>query len=96
MVDQGKRGYCVVACAERILRYYNTNVDQHILAQAAGTSKYGGTRNDEIETSMKKVGAKCNFHVKEIVEYAPLMGKFELLKFIKKYNRYAKRAGKRE
>ncbi|MBU8901757.1 MAG: hypothetical protein KOO69_03370, partial [Victivallales bacterium] len=31
MVDQGKRGYCVVACAERILKYYKVNVDQHMM-----------------------------------------------------------------
>jgi len=41
MVDQGPRGYCVVACAERILKYYNANVDQHILAEASGTSGGG-------------------------------------------------------
>ncbi len=95
MVDQGPRGYCVVACAERILKYYNANVDQHILAEASGTSS-GGTRITELESSMKRVGAKCNFHVKEIIEYSPLIGNFNILKFIKKYNRYAKRAGKKE
>ena len=58
MVDQGPRGYCVVACAERILKYYNANVDQHILAEAAGTSNRGGTRITDIESSMKSVGAK--------------------------------------
>ena len=95
MVDQGKRGYCVVACAERILKYYNVNIDQHILAQAANTSN-GGTRITEIEDSMKKVGAKCNFHVKEISEYSPLIGNLKILSFIKKYNRYAKRADKKK
>ena len=95
MVDQGKRGYCVAACAERILKYYNVNVDQHILAQAANTSN-SGTRIADIEESMKKVGTKCNFHVKEISEYSPLIGNVNILKFIKKYNRRAKRAGKKE
>ena len=94
MVDQGKRGYCVVACAERILKYYNINIDQHILAQAADTSN-SGTRITSIEKSMKKVGAKCNFWVKEITEYSPLVGNVNMLKFVKKYNRYAKRAGKK-
>jgi len=94
MVDQGKRGYCVVACAERILKYYNVNIDQHILAQAANTSNRG-TRTTEIESSMKRVGAKCSFHVKEISEYSPLIGNVNILKFIKKYNRYAKRTGKK-
>ena len=93
MVDQGKRGYCVVACAERILKYYKVNIDQHILAQAANTSSKGMLAT-EIEKSMKKVGAKCNFHVKEISEYSPLVSNSNILKFIKKYNRYAKREGK--
>ncbi|MCK4982752.1 MAG: C39 family peptidase, partial [Victivallaceae bacterium] len=95
MVDQGKRGYCVAACAERILKYYNVNVDQHILAQAANTSN-SGTRITDIEKSMKSVGSKCNFRVKELSEYSPLIGNVNILKFIKKYNRYAKRAGKNE
>jgi hypothetical protein len=95
MVDQGLRGYCVVACAERVLKYYDANVDQHILAQASGTSG-SGTRTTEIESSMKRIGAKCNFHVKEISEYSPLVGNINILKFINKYNRYAKRAGKKK
>ena len=95
MVDQGPRGYCVVACAERILKYYNANVDQHILAEASRTSG-GGTRITELESSMKSIGTKCSFHVKEVSEYSPLVGNFNILKFIKKYNRYAKRADKKE
>lgn len=95
MVDQGPRGYCVVACAERILKYYNANVDQHILAEASGTSG-SGTRTTELESSMKRIGAKCNFNVREVSEYSPLVGNMNILKFIKKYNRYAKRAGKTE
>jgi len=73
MVDQGQRGYCVVACAERILKYYKVNIDQHILAQAASTSNRG-TRATEIQSAMKRVGSKCNFHVKELSEYSPLVG----------------------
>ncbi len=95
MVDQGKRGYCVVACAERILKYYNVNIDQHILAQAANTSNYG-TRITDIEKSLKKVGVKCHFRVKEILKYSPITGRSPILKFVRKYNRYAKHAGRRE
>jgi Peptidase C39 family len=93
MVDQGQRGYCVVACAERILKYYKVNMDQHILAQVANTSS-GGTRTTDIESSMKKVGVKCNFRVKELSEYSPLVGSSKILSFIKKYNRHAKKARK--
>ncbi|MDD5599087.1 MAG: cysteine peptidase family C39 domain-containing protein [Victivallaceae bacterium] len=95
MVDQGKRGYCVVACAERVLKYYQVDIDQHILAQAANTSNWG-TRSEDIEKSMKSVGAKCGFYVKDIVEYSPLIGTRKIINFLKKYNRFAKRAGKKE
>ncbi|MDD5727679.1 MAG: C39 family peptidase [Victivallales bacterium] len=93
MVDQGKRGYCVVACAERILKYYNVNIDQHILAQAAGTSS-SGTKTRDIEKSMKSVGVRCKFRVEEVKEFSPIVGNMKILTFIKKYNRNAKRAGK--
>ena len=43
MVDQGEKGYCAVATAERLLRYYGIAVDSHDLADAAGTGKGGGT-----------------------------------------------------
>ncbi|MFA7184951.1 MAG: cysteine peptidase family C39 domain-containing protein [Victivallales bacterium] len=95
MVDQGKRGYCVVACAERILKYYQVDIDQHILAQAANTSNMG-TRTDDIEKSMKSVGVKCGFYVKDITEYSKLVGSRKIINFVKKYNRYAKRADKKE
>jgi nucleoside-triphosphatase THEP1 len=95
MVDQGKRGYCVVACAERVLKYYQMDIDQHILAQAANTSNWG-TRTEDIEKSMKSIGAKCGFYVKDIVEYSPIVGTRKILNFVKKYNRYAKRADKKE
>ena len=96
MVDQGKRGYCVVACAERILKYYNANVDQHVLAQAAGTSGSRGTRVNEIEDSMRSVGAKCKFRVDDITEFSPLVGNVKILSFIKKYNQYARRDNKKQ
>ncbi|MDD5698436.1 MAG: C39 family peptidase [Victivallaceae bacterium] len=95
MVDQGQRGYCVVACAERILRYYQVNVDQHVLAEAANTTK-NGTLTAEIERSMRSIGTRCRFHVKEISEYTPVTGQFKIINFVKKYNRYAWRAGKKK
>lgn len=46
MVDQGPKGYCVVASAERVLRYYGVRVDENELAQLANTSSEGGTSFD--------------------------------------------------
>lgn len=43
MVDQGDKGYCVVATLERIVRYYGGSTSQHELAQLLNTADGGGT-----------------------------------------------------
>ena len=43
MVDQGAKGYCVVASAQRIFEYYGIPCDMHQLAQLAGSTPEGGT-----------------------------------------------------
>ena len=42
MVDQGQKGYCVVATAERVMRYYGVQVDEHELAELANSSATAG------------------------------------------------------
>ena len=41
MVDQGQKGYCAAATSERVLRYYGFAIDEHEIAQAAGTTARG-------------------------------------------------------
>ena len=55
MVDQGEKGYCAVATAERILRYYGIQVDSHDLAAAAGTERGGGTTWDGMCAAIKRI-----------------------------------------
>ncbi|MDF1738559.1 MAG: C39 family peptidase [Verrucomicrobiales bacterium] len=43
MVDQGTKGYCVVASAQRVFEYYGISCDMHQLAQLAGSTPEGGT-----------------------------------------------------
>ncbi|TDU71298.1 peptidase C39-like protein [Prosthecobacter fusiformis] len=43
MVDQGPKGYCVPATAERAMRYLGVSADMYILANAGGTGYGGGT-----------------------------------------------------
>lgn len=43
MVDQGDKGYCVVATLERLVRYYGGSTSQHELAQLLNTGDGGGT-----------------------------------------------------
>jgi hypothetical protein len=43
MVDQGRKGYCVPATFERVLRYYGLSEDMNVLAMAGQTGAGGGT-----------------------------------------------------
>jgi hypothetical protein len=49
MVNQGRKGYCVPATFERVLRYYGLSEDMNILAMAGQTSAGGGTSIPQIE-----------------------------------------------
>lgn len=55
MVDQGDKGYCAAATAERILRYYNRDLDQHEVAQLANTSAEGGTSLDGMREALNRI-----------------------------------------
>lgn len=43
MVDQGPKGYCLPATAERCMRYLGIPADMYLLAMAGGTNLGGGT-----------------------------------------------------
>ena len=58
MVDQGQKGYCAVASAERVLRYYGVEIDEHELAQAAGTQAEGGTSTLAMKNSVEAIGKR--------------------------------------
>ena len=88
MVDQGAKGYCAAATSERILRYYGFNIDEHEIAQMAGTTAGGGTSIDEMITTVKTVGSKCRLGFVEIVSMNGSMK--EIDKELKQYNQMAK------
>lgn len=67
MVDQGAKGYCAVATCERVLRYFGYNVDEHELAQMAGTTADGGTSIREMRETVRRMGSKCRLGYNEIV-----------------------------
>jgi len=48
MVDQGRKGYCVPATIERVLRYYNIDADMNMLAMGGHTEAGGGTSFENI------------------------------------------------
>lgn len=58
MVDQGQKGYCSVATAERVLKYYGVEIDEHEIAQAAGSSAEGGTDTKAMKDSVEAIGKR--------------------------------------
>lgn len=92
MVDQGQKGYCAVATAERTLRYFGRELDQHELAQLANTSAKMGTNPEVMVDVLKRLGKKydCVTKVYEKIETR------SFVRMIKKYNRLAKRQKKPE
>ncbi|MBK1830248.1 C39 family peptidase [Verrucomicrobiaceae bacterium R5-34] len=87
MVDQGRKGYCAVASAERVFRYYGLQVDQHAMAQIAQSSAQGGTNPDRMVASLKRVAGrtKTRLHVLYEIDHR------EAESDIKAYNRVVKK-----
>ena len=63
MVDQGQKGYCAVAAAERVLRYYGLAVDEHEIAAGAGTSADSGTSLLGMRDTVQAIGKKFRLAV---------------------------------
>ncbi len=78
MVDQGPKGYCVPATAERAMRYIGVPADMYILANAGETGFGGGTSIStllegmapQIRNKRRSFDAwKGEFKLKEIAKY---------------------------
>lgn len=92
MVDQGPKGYCAVATAERVFKYYGIPVDQHEMAQIADTTDGGGTSPDKMLAALNKLEGRMGVSVRVIEDW-------EFKKFMDKvddYNKEAKKAKKPE
>lgn len=85
MVDQGEKGYCAVASAERVMRYYGMNVDQHELAQLASSSAEGGTDPRAMLESLRRIGVKIGCKVRVVEEFSFQ----EFMRLIDRYNQAA-------
>ncbi len=55
MVDQGAKGYCVVASAQRLFEYYGIACDMHQLAQVAGSDPNRGTSTLAINEELGRI-----------------------------------------
>lgn len=88
MVDQGQKGYCACAVTERVLRYYGSDIDEHQIAQMAGSSAQGGTSVAEMIRAVKAVGLQCKLAFQSIVSMTDSVKDIE--KEVEKYNKAAK------
>jgi len=88
MVDQGQKGYCVVASVERVMRYYGADVDQHELAQIANSDAANGTSVDAMIASLKKLTSRLGVKIRSLYDW----NINDFLKMVDDYNRAAKRA----
>lgn len=92
MVDQGEKGYCVVASTERVLRYYGNPVDANELAQIANSDAKKGTDFEAMFNALKRLSGRLGIRVKVIEE----QNVRSVLELIKDYNRVAKREQARQ
>ncbi|MFZ4395066.1 MAG: C39 family peptidase, partial [Kiritimatiellia bacterium] len=90
MVDQGEKGYCAAASAERLLRYYGRAVDQHQIAQLADTAAKQGTSLDGMIKALESIGQRFTLDLKPVIT----LDWNRLSHVIEGYNRAAKAAGK--
>jgi hypothetical protein len=91
MVDQGPKGYCAVATAERVFRYYGLTVDQHEMAQIANTGEGGGTSPTEMLGALEKLEGRMRVRVRALEKW----DFNEFLAMVEDYNREAKRNDKK-
>lgn len=99
MVDQGQKGYCAAATAERVLRYYGLQIDEHQVAEAAGTTPEGGTSTLEMKNSVESIGKR--FRLGTVVCYGDFDKGVEariagLVDEVRVYNKAAKKLRKPE
>ncbi|MEI6654261.1 MAG: C39 family peptidase [Verrucomicrobiota bacterium] len=94
MVDQGDKGYCAVATAARLFNYYGAPADQHEMAQVVGNrAGGGGSSPDEMEEALKKISGKYKTRYQTLLDLDYSSRKYQ--SFLAKYNRAAKKLGKR-
>ncbi|HSJ03958.1 MAG: hypothetical protein ACAI34_04820 [Verrucomicrobium sp.] len=66
MVDQGAKGYCVVASCQRLFGYLRIPCDQHELAQVAETDADRGTNPMVMEEALKKIDSRFKVNFKPL------------------------------
>jgi len=93
MVNQGMKGYCVDAVVERFMRYYNSSIDQHIIAQLAESDPLYGTSLAAAINVLEKNSNKLRIRSKRLYDNENFRTLDGLRKFVKDYNRIAAKNG---
>jgi Peptidase_C39 like family len=83
MVDQGQKGYCVVASCQRLFEYYHIPCDQHELAQLAGSTAEGGTNSRLYEAALSKIDSKFQTRFKALFSLYDQRSRMDGAKFAK-------------
>ena len=87
MIDQGQKGYCAAATAERVMRYYGIEVDEHEIAQIVSSSSIGGTDPRVMIDALKRVSVKLGCKIKVLDE----LDVDSFTKLVNQYNQLAKK-----
>lgn len=72
MVDQGDKGYCVVASCQRMFAYLNIPCDQHEIALIAGSDAERGTNSAAFAEALGKIDNKFKVRFKPLLEKEPM------------------------
>ena len=91
MVDQGQKGYCVAATVERVLRFYGSSVDQHLIAQLAQSDADRGTNLNKAVAALEDVEQKLGIRYKGCYSFEGFDTFKDFERFIDDYNDAAKR-----
>ena len=60
MVDQGDKGYCVVAATQRVFEYYGIGADMHQIAQISNADPESGTSPLKMAKELDKIDYRFN------------------------------------
>ncbi len=74
MVDQGAKGYCVVASCQRMFEYLHVQCDQHELAELVGSDAKRGTSTQEFAETLRKIGNRFKVQFKLLMAKHPKAG----------------------
>ena len=89
MHDQGEKGYCAAAAAERILDFYGASISQHEIAQRIQMGSQGATF-EGILRGLRSLTAMLRLQLRVLMESDDKV----FLKWVEEYNKMAKRDGK--